>query len=139
MVCARGGGGRSSRLKEGGGDWERGSRDRPIAEPLFGVPFYPILGPRDGRGYVATWPTCGPPRGQGLCPHCPNFSHQLSLCHGMWSGMTGHKYHRRWGAVGGLRYGPRHGSPEVGGGLRKGLQRPPRAQTFFLPPLQAFA
>ena len=47
-----GGGGCSSPLKEGGGVWERGSRDRPIAEPLCGVPFYPILGPRDGRGYV---------------------------------------------------------------------------------------
>ena len=53
MVCARaGGGGRSSPLKEGVGGWERGSRDRPIVEPLRGVPFYPILGPRDGRGYV---------------------------------------------------------------------------------------
>ena len=38
-----GGGGRSSPLKEGVGGWERGSRDRPIAEPLRGVPFYPIL------------------------------------------------------------------------------------------------
>ena len=58
MVCATGGGGgRSSPLKEGGG-----SCDRPIAEPLFGVPCYPNLGPRDGRGYVAILPTCGPPR-----------------------------------------------------------------------------
>ena len=61
-------GGCSSPPKDGeGGAWERGSRDRPIAEPLFGVPFYPILGPRDGMGCVATLPTCGPPRTQGLC------------------------------------------------------------------------
>ena len=68
MVCAGGGGGgRSSPLKEGGGVWERGFRDRPIVEPLFGVPFYPNLGPSDGRGYVAILPTCGPPKAQGLC------------------------------------------------------------------------
>ena len=54
MVCAVGGGVFFEPPEGGGGDWERGSRDRPIAEPLCGVPFYPILGPRDGRGYVAS-------------------------------------------------------------------------------------
>ena len=62
-----GGGGGANPLKEGGGGWQRGSGDRPIAEPSFGVPFYPNLGPRDGRGYVAILPTCGPPRVRGLC------------------------------------------------------------------------
>ena len=59
----------------------------------------------------------------------------FSLYHRMWSEMTGHKYHHRWRGVGGLRYGPRHGSPEGGGGfLERGFNDPPRAQTFFLPP-----
>ena len=68
MVCTQGGGG-SFEPPEGGGGGGlgKGLPPRPIAEPLCGVPFYPILGPRDGRGYVATLPTCGPPRAQGLC------------------------------------------------------------------------
>ena len=59
------------------------------------------------------------------------------LCHGMWAEMTGHKYHHRWLGVGGLRYGPRNGSPEEGGGgvSERGFNDPPHAQTFFLPPL----
>ena len=60
----------------------------------------------------------------------------FSLCHGMWLEMTGHKYHHRWWGVGGLRYGPRHGSPEGGGVSERGFNDPARAQTFFLPPLQ---
>ena len=57
------------------------------------------------------------------------------LCHGMWLEMTGHEYHHRWRGLGGLRYGPRHGSPEGGGVSERGFNDPPRAQTFFLPPL----
>ena len=67
MVCAGGGRGLFEPPEGGGGGWERGSRDRPIAEPLFGVPFYPNLGPQDGRGSVVILPTCGSPRAQGLC------------------------------------------------------------------------
>ena len=36
----------------------------------------------------------------------------FSLSHGMWSEVTGYKYHHRWLGVGGLRYGPCHGSRE---------------------------
>ena len=43
MVCAREGS--FEPPKGGGGGLGRGSRDKPIAEPLCGVPFYPILGP----------------------------------------------------------------------------------------------
>ena len=67
MVCAGGGGGRWSPLKEGGGGWERGSHDRPIAEPLFRVPFHPILEPRDGSCYELC-PHVGPREGRGYAP-----------------------------------------------------------------------
>ena len=79
-ACTGGGGGGVRapwrRGRGGGGGWERGSRDRLIAELLFGVSFYPILGPRDNRAYIAYLPTCGPPRGQGLCSLTGTNSHR---------------------------------------------------------------
>ena len=65
MVCGGGGGGVEP--PEGGGEgvWERASRDRPFAEPLCGVPFNPILGPRDGRASIARCPHVGPREHKG--------------------------------------------------------------------------
>ena len=62
MVCAQGARGLFEPPEGGGWGRERGSRDRPIAEPLCRVPFYPILGPetagyvgpQERRGYVAS-------------------------------------------------------------------------------------
>ena len=46
MVCTRGGGGLLKPPEGGGGGgWERGSCDKPIAEPLFGFLSTPIWGP----------------------------------------------------------------------------------------------
>ena len=58
----------------------------------------------------------------------------FSLCHGMWSEMTGHKYRHCWWGVGGLRYGPCHRSPE-GEGSQEGAPTTPPTETFSLPPL----
>ena len=81
MVCAPGAWVRSSPLKEVGGGVGKGA---PVTDlllnPFWGslsTPFCPV--PRDGRCHVATLPTCGLVKGQGLCPHCPNFYHQLQL------------------------------------------------------------
>ena len=90
---------------------------------LFGAPRRQVL----CSHFAHMWA----PERAGVMPLLPKLPPPAFFVPGMWSEMTGHKYHHRWWGLGGLGMDHVTGAPDS---ERASNPPPPCAQTFFLPP-----